>query len=160
MISLNFLEEPFKIGATPLVIQDGDTKILAELGLNYAEMKKYYGGFIQPRDINDRLAMGLMPYYKGLYYNDKEECDIDAITITHSHVDHCGNIPFAKIDIPICCSKITNAVIRAREDLLRFREDTKFTYDRNNLKHEDGYWSSVHKTEDGVWHYFENKKGE
>ncbi|NIQ06494.1 MAG: MBL fold metallo-hydrolase, partial [Candidatus Korarchaeota archaeon] len=74
----------------------------------------YFTGWLTPRAINglgDYFEFNLLPKIKGIY--DKEqlaftdlpytEPKIDAVFLSHAHMDHMGHIAFLDEKIPIHC---------------------------------------------------------
>ena len=62
---------------------------------------------------------------KGLYRKDyakhtnfgrDEDNDIDAMVLTHAHVDHAAYIHFLRPDIPIYCSEGTRLIMQGFQD--------------------------------------------
>ena len=67
----------------------------------------------------------LLPKLKGIYRKDyakhsdfggDEDNDIDAIVLTHAHVDHCAYIHYVRPDIPIYCSEGTKLIMQGFQD--------------------------------------------
>ncbi|MEX0567536.1 MAG: MBL fold metallo-hydrolase, partial [Candidatus Njordarchaeota archaeon] len=61
------------------------------------------------------LALGILPEIEGLYKNDPQQTDVDAILISHPHGDHYDYIRFVKDEIPIYCGEVAKSIIIARE---------------------------------------------
>lgn len=84
-----------EIGGSCVELNDKNTRILFDLGLPLEDN-------IQPCDAKLDI--------KGLYLDDKPE--IDAIFITHAHLDHFGLLEFVNPEIPIYLSKTTYKIIK------------------------------------------------
>ncbi len=84
-----------EIGGSCVELNDNNTRILFDLGLPLEDN-------IQPYD----AKLGI----KGLYHNEISE--INAIFITHAHLDHFGLIEFINPKIPVYISKTTYNVIK------------------------------------------------
>jgi ribonuclease J len=65
--------------------------------------------------------LGILPKIKGLYRRDyarhmdfdgNEDTEIDAVLLTHAHVDHCAYLPYLREDIPIYCSEESKLILQ------------------------------------------------
>src|SRR6476660_5354805 len=84
--------------------------------------------FVNPRICNcmgDLFEFELLPKLRGIYRKDyakhsgfggEEDNDIDAIVLTHAHVDHCAYIHYVRPDIPVYCSEGTKLIMQAFQD--------------------------------------------
>jgi ribonuclease J len=71
--------------------------------------------------MGDLFEFELPPKLKGMYRKDyskhidfdgTEENEIDAVVLTHAHVDHAAYIHYLKPDIPIYCSEGTGLMLQ------------------------------------------------
>ena len=95
-----------------------------DFGMSFTEEGKYFSQFMKARTSNsliDYFELGILPKIKGLYRQDyaehmgfggKEESEIDAVLLTHAHVDHCAYIPYLRADIPIYCSEASKLIMQ------------------------------------------------
>lgn len=116
------------IGGNKFLVNDKGTKIFMDFGMSFSAAGKYFSQFSQPRTSNsliDMFEMGLLPKIKGLYRQDyakhmdfggDEATEIDAILLTHAHLDHCAYIPYLREDIPIYCSEESKLVMQSFDD--------------------------------------------
>jgi len=72
-----------EIGGNCLLIRDRDRKIVIDNGIRFNALKKYYRGKIQPIGINELRSVGVIPPLS--VFNG-----IDAVYISHFHLDHLG----------------------------------------------------------------------
>jgi len=73
---------------------------------------QYFSEFVNPGICNcmgDLFEFELLPNLKGIYRKDyakhsnfggEEDNEIDAVVLTHAHVDHCAYIHYLRPDIP------------------------------------------------------------
>ena len=111
------------IGGNQFLVQDKDTKIFMDFGMSFRAENKYFSEFVKPRvsnSLTDMFEMGLLPKIKGLYRRDyakhvdfggNEDTEIDAVLLTHAHVDHCAYISYLREDIPIYCSEESKLIM-------------------------------------------------
>ena len=132
--SMTVLDGHETIGGTKILVESGETQLLLDFGTNYHQWGKFYDEFTQPRGprgIVDFLATELVPSRKGWYrpdlfaprdLQDPKLKDLstgsapDAVLLSHAHLDHCGAISILRHDIPVLCTPMTFALLRAMQE--------------------------------------------
>ncbi|HDM05891.1 MAG TPA: MBL fold metallo-hydrolase [Candidatus Aenigmarchaeota archaeon] len=126
MTSITFYGGVNDVGGNKILVKSKETSVFLDFGKSFSLHKKFYSEFNSPRRFKDYLIMGLIPKLKGLYridllkdanYEVHEEPLFDAVFISHSHIDHCGYVPFIDSKIPIVCSKKTKKSMEAYEEI-------------------------------------------
>jgi ribonuclease J len=138
-----------EIGGNKFLVEDKGTKIFLDFGMQMGKVNQYFAEFVNPRICNgmgDLFEFGLLPKLKGLYRKDyakhmgfdgSEDNDIDAIVLSHAHIDHCAYIHYIRPDIPIYCSEETKLIMQAfqdtgsDEDYIIFKENFQIKRDKN-----------------------------
>jgi len=116
-----------EIGGNKILIEHKGTKILLDFGMSFGKNDIYYAEFLNPRkgaSLADFFTMGLLPDIKGIYREDylkhmdrpTEERSVDALFLSHAHLDHTGYIHFLRGDIPIYSSKATKLILQVLQD--------------------------------------------
>jgi len=123
LTSLTFYGGVNEIGGNKFLVEDKGTRVFLDFGMNFAKHGDFFEEFIQPRTANgiiDFLQMGLLPQIDGVYRHDllefagmkkHKEPLVDALVLSHAHLDHAGHISFIDDRIPIYCSEITYAIL-------------------------------------------------
>jgi len=126
--TITFYGGVHEIGGNKFLLEDKGTKIFLDFGMQMGKVNQYFAEFVNPRICNgmgDLFEFGLLPKLKGLYrkdyakhmaFADTEDNDIDAVILTHAHVDHAAYIHYIRPDIPIYCSEGTKLIIQAFQD--------------------------------------------
>ena len=116
-----------EIGGNKILLEDRDTKIFLDFGMSFASEAEYFSGYLTPRGVNgagDYLEFNLLPKLRGLYARDMirntsipyEEPRIDAVILSHSHMDHVGYLPFIDENIPVYCGECTKTIMDAMQE--------------------------------------------
>jgi ribonuclease J len=124
---LSFYGGVEEIGGNKLLLETGRTRVFLDFGLSFGKFGEYFSEFLRPRRLNgmgDFWALGLMPEMEGVYRNDflthmgkaKQPRAIDGVIISHAHMDHIGDIPFLRHDIPVLASEQSFGIMRALEE--------------------------------------------
>jgi len=128
MSSLTFYGGVKDIGGNKFLVDDKGTKIFMDFGMSFSAEGQFFSEFLHGRVSNsliDMFELGLLPKIKGLYRRDyarhmgffgNEETEIDAVLLTHAHVDHCAYIPYLREDIPIYCSEESKLIMQNFDD--------------------------------------------
>lgn len=122
LTSLTFLGGVGEIGGNKIVLRDHDTTILLDFGMSFKQHGKYFSEFLEARKCNcleDMFITGLLPKMKGAYREDylrhsgygKEDRSIDAVLLSHAHMDHAAYIHHLRSDIPLWMSSTTKALL-------------------------------------------------
>ena len=114
MTSLIFYGGVNEIGGNKILLKDRDTQILLDFGMSFSLRDQYYSiPFLSPRNEKDLLEFGILPSLEGAYKFDSKEARIDAVFLSHSHMDHSAYISFLKRKIPIYCGETTETILKA-----------------------------------------------
>ena len=112
------------IGGNKFLVESKDTKVFMDFGMSFSQEGQFFSQFLGPRtsnSLNDLFELGILPKIKGLYRRDyakhmdfdgTEDTEIDAVLLTHAHVDHCAYIPYLREDIPIYCSEESKLIMQ------------------------------------------------
>ena len=112
------------IGGNKFLVESKDTKIFMDFGMSFTQEGQFFSQFLNARtsnSLNDLFELGILPKIKGLYRRDyakhmdfdgTEDTEIDAVLLTHAHVDHCAYIPYLRPDIPIYCSEESKLIMQ------------------------------------------------
>jgi len=126
-ITLTFYGGINEIGGNKILLEDGDTRVFFDFGMSFAGEGKYFSGYLTPRSVNgagDYLEFDLLPRLNGLYARDMiKNTDIkhappsiDAVILSHPHMDHVGYITFIDENIPVYCGECTKTIIDAMQE--------------------------------------------
>jgi len=147
--NITFYGGVHEIGGNKFLIEDKGTKIFLDFGMQMGKANQYFSEFLNPRTCNgmgDLFEFGLLPKLKGLYRRDyakhmdfdgQEDNDIDAIILSHAHVDHAAYLHYVRPDIPVYCSEATKLIMQAfqdtgsSEEYIVFKENFKIKNNKN-----------------------------
>ena len=103
-----------EIGGNKFLIRDGDTRILLDFGVSYADRRRFYSEpLLSPRDEKELFEFGMLPKLQGLYKFEESEPSVQGVFLSHSHGDHSACISFLNRKIPVYCGETTATIIRA-----------------------------------------------
>jgi ribonuclease J len=128
MGSLTVYDGVNNIGGNKIYLEEKGRGILLDFGMNFAKYGEYYQEFLKERSnrgIYDLINLGMIPKVN-IYRPDLIPGDIDpepwqkpnieAVLLSHAHLDHCGNIGLLREDIPIVASCTSMAILKAMRD--------------------------------------------
>jgi ribonuclease J len=131
-LTLTPLDGADTIGGSKLLLEYDGLGILLDFGMNFARTNRYFEEYLKPRTTTgllDHVMMGTVPDVKGLYRKDlmhpdlelkgREVKRVDAVLLSHGHLDHSGDIGFLRRDIPVATSAMTAAIAKASQDSSR-----------------------------------------
>jgi ribonuclease J len=116
------------IGGNKILLEEKSRGILLDFGMNFARHGTYYQDFLKERSnrgIHDLIHLDMIPRIN-IYRPDLIPADInpaqwprpgvEAVLLSHAHLDHCGNIGLLRGDIPIATSATSAAILKAMRD--------------------------------------------
>jgi len=131
LVNLTFHGGVGEIGGNKILVEDDDTRIFLDFGMPFGAKRRYYADpFLSPRCQEALFEFGLVPDLQGLYAFDESEPSVDAIFLSHSHMDHASYITFVKRSVPIHCGETTATIL---ESLAEMSPKT-FEFDLENIK--------------------------
>ncbi len=132
MTSIQIFDGNNTIGGNKIYIEEKGHGIFLDFGMNFKKYGAFFQQFISPRSmrgIHDLIYLNLIPkldiYRKDLIPKDLDissypSLNVEAILLSHAHMDHCGNIGLLKPDYPIIASPSTIMLLKALIDSSSF----------------------------------------
>ena len=101
-----------EIGGTCVELNSGGTRLLIDFGMPLVNDKKesFDSKTLENKSLEQLKEQGFLPEIPGLYKDEPKA--VDAILISHSHLDHYGFLKYAHPDIPIYMSQGAKQLIR------------------------------------------------
>lgn len=139
MTSLTFYGGVGEIGGNKILLGFEKSSVLLDSGISYRKVADFYEEFLQPRPsrgIHDYLALGIIPpldiYNPALIPSDLpvtlRPASVDAVFLTHGHMDHIGNVGLLREEIPIISSPTTIAILKAVRDTGKAKLEAEVPY--------------------------------
>ena len=127
MANLRFFGGVNEIGGNKILLEDGDARIFLDFGMSFGQSGKYFSEFLNARKCNgiqDFIKTGLLPDLEGIYRQDylrhmgrkKEDRTIDAVIISHAHMDHVSYVHHIRSDIEIILSPGSHAILSSLQE--------------------------------------------
>ncbi|MDP8258432.1 MAG: MBL fold metallo-hydrolase [Candidatus Aadella gelida] len=94
-----------EIGGSCVGLRTEDTRILIDFGMPLVDEngERFNADVLRDKTIEELKDLKILPSIDGLYKDEKRQ--IDAIFISHSHLDHYGFLNYVHPDIPIYMSE-------------------------------------------------------
>src|SRR6266581_4574008 len=127
MTSLTFYGGVGEIGGNKILLEEKSTRVLIDFGVSYGRRALFYDEYLSPRSasgLGDFLRMGLIPDMPGIYRNDllatvgrePETPAVDAVLLSHAHMDHSSYISFLHEKIPVYCGETCKLILQAIQE--------------------------------------------
>jgi len=125
--SLTFYGGVNEIGGNKVLLEDQKVRIFLDFGQSFTMGEEYFTDWLCPRTINglgDYFEFNLLPKIEGTYAKEQlaftdlpyTEPKIDALFLSHAHIDHVGHIQFLDEKIPIYCGYGTKIFMGSMEE--------------------------------------------
>jgi len=130
--TLTFYGGVNEIGGNKILLQDGDVKVFFDFGMSFALKKQYYSPpFLSPKSEKSLQELGILPKIEGIYIDEKSP-EIDAVFVSHAHMDHSAYISFINREIPVYCGETTKIILQALSEMRR--ADFEFNVENISFK--------------------------
>jgi ribonuclease J len=116
------------IGGNKIHLEEKGRGILLDFGMNFAKYGEYYQEFLKERSnrgIYDLINLDMIPridvYRADLIPADMDSApwpkpSVEAVLISHAHLDHTGSVGLLRGDVPIIASTTSVAILKAMRD--------------------------------------------
>ncbi|MEM3752771.1 MAG: MBL fold metallo-hydrolase [Candidatus Bathyarchaeia archaeon] len=112
--ALTFYGGVNEIGGNKILLKDGDVKVFFDFGMSFALRRQYYSPpLLSPKSEKSLQELGVLPKIDGVYKFDDKPPEVDAIFISHGHMDHSAYLSFIKREIPVYCGETTRIILQA-----------------------------------------------
>lgn len=139
MVMLTFYGGVNEIGGNKVLLEDKETRIFLDFGQSFTFGEDYFTGWLGPRRINglgDYFEFNLLPKIVGVYARKQlaftdlpyAEPEVDAVFLSHAHVDHVNHIQFLDPEIPVILGVGTKMFLEAMEKTSSFCNYGKHKY--------------------------------
>jgi ribonuclease J len=109
-----------EIGGNKILLKDDDVKVFLDFGMSFAMRRQFYSPpFLSPKSEKSLQALGILPKIEGIYKFDEKAPEVDAIFISHGHMDHSAYLSFIKQEIPVYCGETTKIILQALGEMRR-----------------------------------------
>jgi len=128
VVSVTVYDGSSNIGGNKIYVEDKGKGVFLDFGINFTKYNMFFQDFLTERSsrgIHDLIYLGLIPklniYRKDLIPSDVDlssyrRLGIEAVLLSHAHMDHCGNIAILEKGVPIVATKSTIAILKALRD--------------------------------------------
>jgi len=118
--SLTFYGGVNEIGGNKILLQDRDTRVFFDFGMSFSAKKQFYSPpFLSPKNERSLQELGILPKLDGVYRFDESEPQVDAVFLSHGHLDHSAYLSFIKREIPVYCGETTQTILRTLGEIRR-----------------------------------------
>jgi ribonuclease J len=109
-----------EIGGNKILLQDRDTRVFFDFGMSFAMKKQFYSPpFLSPKSEKSLQELGILPQIAGIYKFDPSPPEVDAVFLSHGHLDHSAYLSFIKREIPVYCGETTRIILKALSEIRR-----------------------------------------
>jgi len=117
--TLTFYGGVNEIGGNKILLQDRDTRVFFDFGMSFGLKKQFYSPpFLSPKTERSLQELDILPKLEGVYKFDGKP-SIDAIFVSHSHLDHSAYLSFINREIPVYCGETTKIILEALGEMRR-----------------------------------------
>ncbi len=128
MVRLTVYGGAGEIGGNKILLEDDGRRLLLDFGISYARRGQFFEEYLKPRTaagLTDLLVTGVLPEVAGIYRRDllalggprmppgHAEPAVEALLLSHAHLDHAGHLGFLDERIPTYCTPVTHAILLA-----------------------------------------------
>ena len=108
-----------EIGGNKILIKDRDAKVFFDFGMSFAMKKQFYSPpFLAPKSEKSLQEFGILPKLEGTYRFDNRASEVDAVFISHGHLDHSAYLSFIK-RVPVYCGETTQIILQSLSKMRR-----------------------------------------
>ncbi len=140
MTSITIYDGAETIGGTKIYLEEKGKGLFLDFGMNFKKYGEFFQEFLKERPtrgIHDLIHLDLIPklniYRRDLIPSDLNvslypSLKIDAILLSHAHMDHFGNISLLDPNIPIVASPTTIVLLKGILDSSRASLSNEVAY--------------------------------
>ena len=100
---------------------------MLDFGMSISQRARFFSDpYVSPRRPESLLSLGIIPRVGGVYSWDGRENKVDAIFLSHAHLDHYGYLSMVHRDVPIHCGETTERLMSAITDTKRSSFETDY----------------------------------
>ncbi|MEM3699652.1 MAG: MBL fold metallo-hydrolase [Candidatus Bathyarchaeia archaeon] len=109
-----------EVGGNKILLKDRDTRVFFDFGMSFSMKRQFYSPpFLSPKSEKSLQDLGILPKIDGIYRFDDKAPEIDAVFISHGHMDHSAYLSFIKREIPVYCGETTRIILQAMGEMRR-----------------------------------------